>query len=155
MLRKIFKVEFVWEVMIKIRGHHLSCIPRFYHGGYDKGFADNMKKIVMRIRKIPDTKVKLIIGKPDAFCEECPHLYCGKCVQSVAIGKWVVAQDKKMLKFLNLKENSIHSAKEVYNLSMEKNNSKTIKEVCKGCIFLNNCIKVGINKSFQKDLNKW
>ena len=38
---------------IKIRGHHISCIPRFYHGGYDKTFAKNMKEICMQIRKNP------------------------------------------------------------------------------------------------------
>jgi uncharacterized protein len=140
--------------MIKIRGHHLSCVPRFYHGGYDKTFADNMKKVVMQIRKNPDTKIKLLIGKPDSLCDECPNLDKNKCVQSPHVGKWVVAQDKKMLKLLKLKENSIHTAKEIYNLSIEKNNPKTIKKVCKGCIFLDNCIKVGINKSFQKELNK-
>lgn len=140
--------------LIKIRGHHLSCVPRFYHGGYDKKFADNMKKVVMQIRKNPNTKVKLLIGKPDSLCDECFHLSKGKCVQSPYVGKWVIAQDKKMLKLLKLKENSIHTAKEIYNLSMDKNNSKTIKEVCKGCIFLDNCMKVGINKSFQRDLNK-
>jgi len=139
---------------IKIRGRHLSCIPRFYHGGYDKKFADNMKKIVMQIRKNPNTKIKLLAGKPDSFCEKCPHLYNGKCIQSPAIGKWVIAQDKKMIKFLKLKENSIHRAKDVYNLSIEKNNPKTIKNVCKGCIYLENCAKVGINNSFRRDLNK-
>ena len=138
--------------IIKIRGHHLSCIPRFYHGGYDKKFAENMKKTVMRIRMHPEMKIKLLIGEPDSFCKDCPHMRLGKCVQSPAIGKWVVAQDRKMLKFLNLKENSIYSAKEVYSLSMEKNNQKTINRVCKGCIFLDNCIKVGINNSFKKDI---
>lgn len=140
--------------IIKIRGHHLSCIPRFYHGGYDKTFAENMKKIVMQMRKNPNIKIKLIAGKPDSFCEKCPYLYKGKCIQSTEIGKWVISQDNKVIKYLNLKENSIYTAKEVYNLSMEKINQNNIGEVCDGCIYLENCMKVGINKSFQKNLNK-
>ena len=63
-----------------------------------------MKKIIMQIRKHPETKVKLLIGKPDSFCESCPHLHKEKCIQSPAIGKWVISQDKKMLKILKLKE---------------------------------------------------
>ena len=43
--------------MIKIRGHHLLCIPRFYSGGYNKEFAENMKYICMQIRKNPDVKI--------------------------------------------------------------------------------------------------
>jgi len=139
---------------IKIRAHHLLCIPRFYRGGYDEKFANNMKDVVQSIRKNPNQKVKIAIGKNDDLCNSCPYWYKDKCVQSKKIGKWVVSQDKKVAKYLNLKPNSIHKAKDVFNLSMDKVNPKTIKSVCKDCIFLENCIKVGINNSFKKDLNK-
>ncbi|MBU1988422.1 MAG: DUF1284 domain-containing protein, partial [Nanoarchaeota archaeon] len=58
---------------IKIRAHHLLCIPRFYSGGYNKTFSDNMKNIVMQIRKNPDVKIKVISGKSDVLCDKCPH----------------------------------------------------------------------------------
>jgi len=140
--------------IIKIRAHHLLCIPRFYRGGYDEKFAKNMKNAVQNIRKNPNQKVKIVVGKNDDLCDSCPYWYKDKCVQTKQIGKWVVQQDNKVAKYLNIKPNSIHNAKDVFNLSMEKVNSKTIKSVCKNCIFLDNCIKVGINNSFKKDLNK-
>ena len=140
--------------MIKIRTHHLACIPRFYSGGYDKKFADNMKEICLEIRKNPNTKIKVLVGKLDDLCQKCPYNWKNKCVQSKKIGKWVISQDKKVLKILKLKNNSVHKARDVFNLSMEEINPKTIKRVCKECIFLENCIKVGINNSFMKDLNK-
>lgn len=139
---------------IKIRAHHLLCIPRFYHGGYDEKFAENMKKICMEIRKSPSVKIKIIAAKADDLCNKCPYWDKNKCVQSLKIGKWVVEQDKKVLDYLRLKGNSVYVAKDIFNLSMEKINSKTIKSVCKDCIFLENCIKVGINKSFIKDINR-
>ncbi|UZE94196.1 MAG: DUF1284 domain-containing protein [Candidatus Pacearchaeota archaeon] len=141
------------EKMIKIRAHHLLCIPRFYSGGYDKTFAGNMKKICLHIRKNPNTKIK-VVKKYDDLCEKCPHLYNKKCILSPEIQKWVVAEDNKVFKYLKLKENSIHKAKDIFNLSMEKVNQKTIKNICRKCIWLNNCLKVGINKSFKKDLSK-
>ena len=61
---------------------------------------------------------------------------------------------KKVLKYLGLKENSVHKAKDIFNLSLEKVNPRTIQSICKGCIFLGNCMKVGVNKSFQKEINK-
>jgi hypothetical protein len=137
---------------MKLRAHHLSCIPRFYHGGYNRKFAENMKKLCMRIRKNSNTKIKVVLAKPDDICFKCPYLYKGRCVQSPEIGKWVVKQDKKILKYLKLKENSIYSAKEIFNLSIKRINSKTIKSVCKNCLFLKNCIKVGLNKSFMEKL---
>ena len=140
--------------MIRVRAHHLLCIPRFYRGGYNEKFAKNMKKICMQIRKNPDTKIKIVVGKADDLCNNCPYWEGSKCVQSKEIGKWVVNQDKKVLKFLGLKANSIHNAREIFNLSIKNVNPKTINSVCKNCIFLENCIKVGINKSFERDINK-
>ncbi|MFH1607625.1 MAG: DUF1284 domain-containing protein [archaeon] len=139
---------------LNIRTHHLLCIPRFYRGGYDKEFEDNMKKICIQIRKDPNTKIKVIVGKPDNLCEKCPYLFEGRCVQSPKIGKWVTLIDKRVCKYLNLKPNSVHKAEDIFNLSIDKVNSKTIKRVCKDCIFLDNCIKVGMNKSFQRELIK-
>jgi len=141
-------------VPISVRAHHLLCIPRFYHGGYDKKFAGNMKKICMKIRKNPEIKIKIITGKPDDLCDKCPYLYKKECIQSEKIGKWVISQDKKVAKYLKLTPNSIYKAKDIFNLSVKKVNPKTIKFVCKGCIFFDNCIKVRINKSFIKELNK-
>lgn len=137
---------------MKIRAHHLPCIPRFYHGGYDKRFAENMKKICIQIRKNPDIKIKVVVGKPDDLCIKCLYWNKNQCVQSKEIGKWVISQDKNILKYLKLKENSIYKAKDIFNLSVKKINPKTIKKICSHCIFLENCIKVGINKSFQKAL---
>jgi len=139
---------------IEIRAHHLLCIPRFYRGGYDEKFAQNMKEICMYIRKNPNTKIKVLVGKLDDLCHECPHKFQDSCVQSKKIGKWVISQDEKVANFLNIKPNSIFDTKEIFNLSLDKVNENIIKSVCKGCIFLPNCIKVGVNNSFKKDLNK-
>ena len=139
---------------IEIRAHHLLCIPRFYSGGYDEEFANNMKEICLYIRKHPAVKIKVIVADLDELCKKCPHKYQDRCFQSEKIGKWVVSQDKKVANFLNIKPNSIHEAKEIFNLSLEKVNENTIKSICEGCIFLSNCVKVGINNSFKKDLNK-
>jgi uncharacterized protein len=140
--------------IIQIRAHHLACIPRFYRGGYDKNFAKNMKSICATIRKNPDTKIKILVGESDDLCLECLYKDKAQCVQSKRIGSWVLTQDRKVTKYLRLRPNSVHIAKEVFNLSMDKINQKTIGSVCKGCIFLDNCTRVGINNSFRKDLNK-
>jgi len=142
------------ERQLNVRAHHLLCIPRFYSGGYDKKFAENMKNICSAIRKNPRAKVKLLIGKLDCLCKKCPYGHNGKCTQPGGMGKWVVLQDKKVAKYFKLKPNSAYAAKTAFNLSMNEVTDKTIKSVCKGCIFLDNCIKVGINNSFRNDLNR-
>ena len=139
---------------IEIRAHHLLCIPRFYHGGYDHDFATNMKTVCQYIRKNPLSDVKVLIAKPDVLCLKCPYLLESKCVQSKEIGRWVESQDRKVAQYLGLKHGQILIAKDAFNLSMERVNEKTIEFICSGCIFLDNCIKVGINNSFRKELNK-
>jgi hypothetical protein len=113
-----------------------------------------MKNICIGVRKNPNTKIKVLVGKLDDVCLKCPYKRSDRCVQSQEIGKWVVTQDRKIAKYLKLKINSIHPAREVFNLSMNKINENTIKSVCKDCIFLDNCIKVGINNSFGKDIKR-
>lgn len=139
--------------MIKIRAHHLLCIPRFYGGGYNKVFGENLKRICFKIRKNPNIKIK-VIKECDDICAKCPYKKDNICKKTPKLNKWIIIKDKKVLKKLKIKENSIHKAKDIFNLSMEKVNNKNIKNICKGCAFLKNCIKVGINKSFKKDLNK-
>lgn len=140
--------------LIKLRAHHLICIPRFYSGGYDEEFEQNMKKICLHIRENPGVKIKVLIGEMDHLCEKCPHKSENRCIQSKEIGKWVVSQDKKVANFLNIELNSIHEAKDIFNLSLDKIHEDTIGSVCEGCIFHSNCMKVGVNNSFKKDLNK-
>ncbi len=139
--------------LIEIRGHHLLCIPRFYRGGYNKKFEENMKRICQKIRKNPDVKIKLL-KKCDDICSKCPYKKGNICKKTPKLNYWILAQDENVFKYLNLKENSIHKARDIFNLAMKRVDSKNIKRVCKDCIYLGNCVKVGINNSFKKELNK-
>ena len=76
------------------------------------------------------------------------------CKKTLKLNHWILRQDDKVLKKLKLKDNSFHKAKDIFNLSIGNVTSQNIKDICKGCVFLKNCIKVGINNSFKKDLNK-
>ncbi|MDP1728673.1 MAG: DUF1284 domain-containing protein [archaeon] len=141
------------EKPITIRAHHLLCIPRFYRREYNKRFAEKIRKICNSIRKNPQIPIKLVSEKLDNLCYKCPHAKQGRCNQSKEIEQFVIKQDKKVIEYLKLKANSVHRAKEIFNLSMKKINDKNVRKFCNKCIFVNNCSRVGINKSFKKDLN--
>lgn len=138
---------------LRIRAHHILCIPRFYGGGYDKVFGENLKRICLVIRKNPDIKIE-VVRKCDDICEKCPHKKNNICKKTPKLNYWIISQDNKVLKKSRLKENSVHMAKDVFNLSMDKIDSEILKDICKGCVFLENCLRVGINKSFRKEINK-
>ena len=142
------------ERMIKLRAHHLLCIPRFYSGGYNKKFAKNMKKIVQNIRKNPDRKIRIIIGKNDDLCNSCPYWGKTHCIQTEKMNDIVIGIDKRVAKSLKIKNNSIYKAKDIFNLSVNKIADDKIRHFCKDCQFLDECIEVGMNRSFIKDTQK-
>lgn len=135
--------------MITLRAHHLLCIPHFYSGGYNKEFGDNMKKIVQQIRKNPNTKIK-VVKDCDDLCDACPYKKENRCGKTPKINKWILRKDDIVLKELSIKPNSIHTARDIFGRSSDVN----IASTCKGCVFFRNCMKVGVNKSFVRDLKK-
>ena len=138
---------------IRIRPHHLLCIPRFYGGGYSNGFGLNLKKICLAIRNNSDIKIK-IVRECDDICDKCPYKKENICKKTPKLNKWILRQDDAVLNKLKIKQDSIYTAKNIFNKSIDEVTSDNIAEICKGCVFLRNCIKVGINNSFRKDLNK-
>ncbi len=136
---------------IKIRGHHLLCIPRHYSGSYDKESSKHWKKTCLNIRKSPNQKIKVII-KCDELCKKCPHFKNNICKKTPQMDKILTKFDKKIIKILGIKENSIYKAKDIFNLSINKIKDKDIRKLCKGCGNESNCERLGVNKSFQKEL---
>ena len=142
--------------MLKIRAHHLLCIPRYYSGGYNKTFAARHKKVCSDIRKNPSQKI-MIIRKVDDLCAKCPNRKGSICIQKPDSNEHVMHLDAKVLNRLRIKENSVHTAKDIFNLSMNK--IPSVKGVCSKCdTYYESCTGgrdgTGINNSFKSDLNK-
>jgi hypothetical protein len=142
--------------MLNIRAHHLLCIPRYYSGGYNQVFAEQHKKVCMSIRKNPNQKIR-ILRKLDDLCARCPHNGGKVCAKKPDSNEHVMWLDSQVLRALNLKENSVHTAKDAFNLSMSK--IPSVKILCKDCVtYYKSCTSVnngtGINNSFRNDLNK-
>ncbi len=139
---------------MKIRGHHLLCIPRYYRGGYNREFAKQHKKVNSEIRKNPNIKLKVIMAL-DILCEKCPYKKGTICYSPEGNAR-VIELDKRVFKRLKIKKNSVHTAKDIFNLSMNKIHS--IKGICNICTNYKWCLGGksggGINQSFKTDLNR-
>lgn len=61
--------------MIKIRYHHLMCIPRFGGKGYSKEFCENLLTIK---KQLQDSRYSLTT-ECDDICKCCPNMLNGKC----------------------------------------------------------------------------
>lgn len=137
--------------MLKIRAHHLLCIPRFKGGGHSKEAGRNFRSICKQIKNNPEKQIK-IIRECDDICLKCPHFNGKICVKRKGINKDILVHDDRVLKKLNIEKNKNYAAKQIFNLSVKEIDSEQLKYICKGCEFLKCCIKKGINKSFVKNI---
>lgn len=132
---------------IKIRAHHLLCIPRFKGGGYNKNIRERIFEIQKRIKENPNIKIK-VVKECDNICDACPFKKDNICKKTPKLNYWILVQDNKVLKKLNIKNNQTFKAKNIFKLSIVKIKNKELKNICKRCNFLDFCLKYGLNKSF-------
>lgn len=62
--------------MLRIRPHHLNCMPRFIGKGYSNDFCRNMQKIKVRIE---NGEPYTLVYEADDICVHCPNLIDGEC----------------------------------------------------------------------------
>lgn len=62
--------------MLRLRAHHLNCIPRFNGKGYSEEFCKNMKSIKNRFL---NGEAYEIVKGTDDVCAFCPNLIDGAC----------------------------------------------------------------------------
>lgn len=61
--------------MIKIRYHHLMCIPRFTGKGYSEEFCKNMQTVKNEI----EYNNYQLVEECDEICSHCPNNIKGVC----------------------------------------------------------------------------
>lgn len=57
---------------IRIRAHHLLCIPGFQGYGYSSDFIIHMEKIISFLKSNPNADLQ-IVDNTDELCSRCPH----------------------------------------------------------------------------------
>lgn len=134
---------------MKIRAHHLLCIPRFKGGGYNKNIRDKIRDIQKKIKENPDLKI-VITTSCDDICNSCTFNINNKCMKKQNSNYWIKVQDSKVMKRLGIKNNQEFLAKDIFTMSINKITNKELKQICKGCEFLRCCLKYSLNKSFIK-----
>lgn len=139
---------------MKLRAHHLLCIAKFNNSGwYSKDYEKNFKKIYSHLEKNPETKIK-IIRQCDDICKQCPFIkerICNK-PSKYKISHWVRVMDNKIMRLIKIKPDSTHNTKDILIKLKEKIKNQNLKNICKGCEYLDDCLKYGTNKSFVSKL---
>ncbi|MBP0967859.1 MAG: DUF1284 domain-containing protein [Oscillospiraceae bacterium] len=66
------------STVLRLRPHHLLCIPHFTGHGYDAAFTANMTAVTDLLRAHPETPV-ILTPDCDDLCAACPHSKDGVC----------------------------------------------------------------------------
>jgi hypothetical protein len=133
---------------MKIRAHHLLCLHTISGDdeGYSKAFIENMKRIAEKIKKDPDTEIK-VIKDMDDICRACPNNK-GICMLKPGINKWIIRHDEKVLSLTGLKVGQTYKAIDIFPLVKKKIKADDIPAVCRGCIWL----KEGCAEEYRKGM---
>lgn len=98
--------------MLKIRYHHLNCLPRFEGRGYSGDFCKNLLSVKQRIENGEEYQ---LVFEADDICVCCPNLKNGVCTS----------------------EEQVH----LYDILTRDNPNSDISEICSDCSWYSVCKK--------------
>lgn len=70
--------------MIKLRYHHLMCIPRYRGNGYSEEFCENLNRIKKELKNNHYT----LVEECDDVCLSCPNNINGKCRDEEKVSRY-------------------------------------------------------------------
>lgn len=82
------------EDKIKIRYHHLMCIPRYKDEGYSKAFCDNLAKIKAEL----SSNDFILVDTCDDVCKFCPNNKNAVCADNEKVSRYDALVKEKMSK---------------------------------------------------------
>lgn len=78
--------------MIKIRYHHLMCIPRYKGEGYSSEFCENMESVKASFNDNNYT----LVDSCDDICRFCPNNKSGYCIDEDKVRKYDLLVKEKL-----------------------------------------------------------
>jgi len=121
---------------IRLRGHHLLCLPRFRGLGYNTAFISGMREITQRLGSYRQLFVQLTIA-PDDICAYCPHLDWDGCGLEGGEAE-VASRDRQVLALLGLTPGS--TAPYVSLQEALAAVSFSLSAICARCRWLDCCL---------------
>ena len=119
---------------MKLRVHHLLCVPLYTGHGYSREFTDNMDHKAEQLRN--GCKV-LLQTQPDEICASCPNLCWtpGDLARCSLDANEVQTKDEKLLQALQIQEEHPYDSAALWEHirgHMTKRSSKTPAAVAAG-----------------------
>lgn len=124
--------------MLRLRGHHLLCIPRFRGLGYDGDFTANLARVAEHLRMLP-SQVVCVTEEADDICSFCPHLDGSACMLCGDDGD-VAERDRRVLSLLQLAPGTCLPYSELQAQLAKRSSDICLSDICAGCRWLGACL---------------
>jgi len=118
---------------MKIRAHHLLCMRHFRGLGYSEAFVTNFKQVLETIDK------PLLVTQADVICQACPHYQKGCTKEGILSETIAQKMDQKVLKALNLTENTVMSINKLNQLIDDTIDATVFQTLCGECTWFEFC----------------
>lgn len=117
---------------LRIRGHHLLCLPGYRGFGYNEEHVARMWQVKERLWAHPETVVE-VQDTPDVMCHTCPHLQDSGCAIQSGGEVWVSRRDRRALSLLGLKAGQRLTWGEVLGRIRERVDEAKLARACGKC----------------------
>ena len=132
---------------LRLRPHHLLCIPHFTGHGYNAAFTANMTAVTAQLSAHPETPVSLTTGCDD-LCAACPHNTDGVCASQ----EKVTALDSAVLAACPLPAE--HTAEWKSLAEAVRTNilqTEMFRQICSCCEWFDLCRAIHAEKEYFHD----
>lgn len=103
---------------IKIRYHHLMCIPRYTGEGYSQKFCENFQRIQQHL----NNNDYELVNHCDNICMYCPSNIDGKCANEIQVTRYDKLVKEKL----------------------DKGQKLLLKDICSDCCWYRICKNVEV-----------
>ncbi len=114
---------------MKLRVHHLLCVPLFTGHGYSEAFTEHMTEKVCQLKQ--GCEVHLTTG-PDEICSACPNLSADghSCMLDT---DHVKTKDEQLLSLLGLQTAKAYDSSKLWKMVKERMKREDFEASCKNC----------------------
>ncbi|EET61232.1 hypothetical protein BRYFOR_06877 [Marvinbryantia formatexigens DSM 14469] len=118
------------ECSLRLRIHHLLCIPLFVGYGYSDGFCRNMENMIGMLEAHQDEPLNAVCA-PDIICAGCPNLTAENTCRTS--GMQVEKKDAALAEALGIEQGQVYTYRRLKKLAAQKLTEEIFTGSCKNC----------------------
>ena len=118
------------EQQMRLRVHHLLCIPLYVGHGYGDAFCQNMERVIEKLKEGRD-ELLTVVCEADMICEGCPNLTeYGVCRMG---GTSVEEKDRRLAENLGIQPKRQYTCAQLFEIARKKLNGQIFETSCRNC----------------------